>query len=124
MSATGRSWSSVHFLVMVKSFQCSFYAEIPSLERIFLQYQGKKMYSLSSLCKNCSCILKHLTSHCATFLPVDALLSCGQPEASAEKWKNLRLKKNVYIFPIFLSFLCIILLRLYLLIRKSKDDLS
>lgn len=56
------------------------------------------MYFLSSLCKNYSCILKHLISHCETFLPVDALLSCGQPEASAEKWKNLRLKNNVYIF--------------------------
>lgn len=53
------------------------------------------MYFLSSLCKSCPCILKHLISHCATFLPVDALLSCGQPEASAEKWKNL---KNIYIF--------------------------
>lgn len=124
MSATRRSWSSVQFSVMVQSFRCSFYAEIPPLEGIFLQYQEKMVSILSSLCKNCPCILKHLISHCATFLPVDALLSCGQPEASAEKWKNLKLKKNVYIFLIFLSFfVCIILLRLYLLIRKDKDDL-
>lgn len=122
MSSTRRCWSNVQFSVMVKSFQCSFYAEIPPLEGIFLQYQ-EKVYFLSSLCKTCSCILKHLISHCATFLPVDALLSCGQPEASAEKWKNLKLKKNVYISLIFLSFLCIMLLRLYLLIRKGKDDL-
>ena len=65
----------------------------------------------------------HPISHCATFLLVDALRSYGQPEANAEKWKNLKLNKNIYIFLISLSFSCMILLWLYLVIRKSKDDL-
>lgn len=57
------------------------------------------MYFLSYLCKIYSFILTHLISHCATFLPVDDLLSYGQPEANAEKWKNLKLKKKYIHFP-------------------------